>query len=436
MPKIDKWIIDRVMSATNIVDVVGESVTLRKAGVNMTGLCPFHEDRHIGNFIVTPKGSRKHANKYHCFVCGADGDSVDFLMKHEGLTYPDAIRYLGKKYCIEVDGVAVNYTPPPPKPQPPPPPLMEIERKWVRGLMKRNTPTNFTRWLYTLPWQEAERKRLPQTLWQYCVAGWRDGRVVFWQIDHDGVPRSAKLMRYHDDGHRDKDEHPGWIYNQGGIYDEQHNYKPGPRDILKPESHTILKPLFGSHLLKAYPEAAVNVVESEKTAIIMANYYGEPERNVWLACGGLKFLKTESLQPLIDQGRTVWLWPDRDGVEKWQELCEKMGYEKMRVYTRFFDTHYVAEDDGPKADIADIAIRIMGGGRLPERKQDTGDGQGATEKNATADDQSGATPAPTPDTSWIGERPEGVTDEEWAEHIETMTAISEYIKEHPEEEPF
>ena len=281
MPKIPDEIVKRVQDAADIVKVVGESVKLRKAGVNLTGLCPFHDDRHDGNFIVTPKGSRKHGNQYHCFVCGAHGNSLDFLQKHDGLSFPDAVRYLGRMTCIEVDNVPVNYTPPPPPPPLPKLPRLEIPREWVSGLLRRGTWNNFIAWLYTLPWGDKERARLPETLWQYCVAGWKRDWVMFWQIDHEGVVRCGKMMMYDDHGHRRKEQenHPKWIYNQPGHYDAQQRYIPGPKDILKPEEHdTDIKPLFGAHLLRRYPEAVVNVVESEKTALIMANYFGEPEK--------------------------------------------------------------------------------------------------------------------------------------------------------------
>jgi hypothetical protein len=191
----------------------------------------------------------------------------------------------------------------------------------------------------------------------YCVGGWKDGRVVFWQTDHNGIPRAAKLMKYMPDGHRDKQAHPGWIYNQDGV-----------RQRLEPDKYEIIKPLFGSHLLKRYPKAVVNIVESEKTAIIMANYYDNFDSQIWLACGGLKFLQLDSLQPLIDQGRTIWLWPDKDGREAWQTVCDKLGYDHCRVYTNFFDTCW-REEDGDKADVADIAIRMMKTGEGP-RKED------------------------------------------------------------------
>jgi DNA primase len=85
------------MDATNIVDVVGEFVTLRKAGVNYKGLCPFHDDK-TPSFMVSPS-----KQICHCFACGEGGNAVNFLMKHEQITYPEALRWLAKKYNIEIE---------------------------------------------------------------------------------------------------------------------------------------------------------------------------------------------------------------------------------------------------------------------------------------------------------------------------------------------
>ena len=385
MPKISEDVIRAVTDAAKIEEVVGDFVDLRKAGVNMTGLCPFHDDKTDGNFIVRPSTlsqGRPGRNSYKCFVCGAKGGAVNFLMEAEHMSFPDAIRYLGKKYSIEVDNVPLNWTPPPPKPTPPPPPPLEIPRDWVSRTMKLAPMAMFVTWYYSLPWSVAQISRMHNTLWQYCVGGWRDGRVVFWQIDSDGVPRAAKLMDYEPNGHRNKMAHPGWIYNQDGC-----------RQIAKPEEHTILKPLFGSHLLKRYPNATVNVVESEKTAIIMANYYGCLESQLWLACGGLKFLQLESMQPLIDQGRKVWLWPDKDGIDKWQEVADKLGSEQVQVYTKFFDVCWVPED-GDKADAADIAIRMMRNPDFVPREIKAEDGQGVTDQKRCGEALPRRDPAP------------------------------------------
>ena len=93
---IDQATIDRILDAAQIYDVVSEFVTLRKRGVNYVGLCPFHDDK-TPSFSVSPaKGLCK------CFACGKGGNAVHFIMEHEQLSYPEALRYLAKKYGIEI----------------------------------------------------------------------------------------------------------------------------------------------------------------------------------------------------------------------------------------------------------------------------------------------------------------------------------------------
>ncbi|MEZ5105660.1 MAG: DNA primase [Draconibacterium sp.] len=93
---IDHATIERILDAAEISDVVSDFVTLRKRGVNMLGLCPFHNEK-TPSFTVSPaKGIFK------CFGCGKGGNSVNFIMEHENLTYPEALKWLAKKYHIEV----------------------------------------------------------------------------------------------------------------------------------------------------------------------------------------------------------------------------------------------------------------------------------------------------------------------------------------------
>jgi DNA primase len=94
---IDQPTIDRILDVANIVDVVSEFVTLRKRGVNYVGLCPFHADKSP-SFYVSPA-----KNICKCFACGEGGTAVHFIMKHEQLNYYDALRYLAKKYNIEIE---------------------------------------------------------------------------------------------------------------------------------------------------------------------------------------------------------------------------------------------------------------------------------------------------------------------------------------------
>ncbi|QKH89238.1 DNA primase [Prevotella melaninogenica] len=93
---IDRPTVDRIMNASNIVEVVSDFVSLRKTGTSYKGLCPFHDDR-TPSFSVSPvKGV------YKCFSCGAAGNAVKFIMEHEQMTYPEALKWLANKYHIEV----------------------------------------------------------------------------------------------------------------------------------------------------------------------------------------------------------------------------------------------------------------------------------------------------------------------------------------------
>ena len=93
---IDRFTVDKIHDAAQIVDVVSDFVTLKKRGVNYVGLCPFHDDS-TPSFYVSPS-----KNICKCFACGEGGTSVQFIMKHEQVSYSDALRFLAKKYSIEI----------------------------------------------------------------------------------------------------------------------------------------------------------------------------------------------------------------------------------------------------------------------------------------------------------------------------------------------
>lgn len=94
---IDQLTINKIIDAAQIVDIVSEFVTLKKRGVNFVGLCPFHVDKNP-SFYVSPS-----KNICKCFACGEGGSAVHFIMKHEQLSYVEALKYLAKKYNIEVE---------------------------------------------------------------------------------------------------------------------------------------------------------------------------------------------------------------------------------------------------------------------------------------------------------------------------------------------
>jgi DNA primase len=93
---IDKATVDRIYAAANIVEVVGDFVQLRKKGVNYQACCPFHNEQ-TPSFVVSPS-----KGLYKCFGCGKGGNAVTFVMEHENMTYPEALKYVARKYGIEV----------------------------------------------------------------------------------------------------------------------------------------------------------------------------------------------------------------------------------------------------------------------------------------------------------------------------------------------
>jgi len=93
---IDRETVDRIYAAANIVDIIGEYVTLKRKGVNYQACCPFHNEK-TPSFVVSPS-----KGVYKCFGCGKGGNAVTFLMEHENVTYPEALKMVAKRYGIEV----------------------------------------------------------------------------------------------------------------------------------------------------------------------------------------------------------------------------------------------------------------------------------------------------------------------------------------------
>ena len=93
---IDRETVDRIYAAANIVDIIGDYVTLKRKGVNYQACCPFHNEK-TPSFVVSPS-----KGVYKCFGCGKGGNAVTFLMEHENVTYPEALKMVAKRYGIEV----------------------------------------------------------------------------------------------------------------------------------------------------------------------------------------------------------------------------------------------------------------------------------------------------------------------------------------------
>ena len=343
MSKIDDIVVRRVIDAANIVDVVGHFVELKKKGPRYIGLCPFHDDRNATNFSV-------YNGCYKCFACNASGDAVKFVMDHEHLTFPDAIRWLGNFYGIPTDGIPLNYTPPVRK-KPKPLPTFNVPLDvMLRSLRyKRDALVD---WICSLPWDSSQAKRIDEALTAYYIGHSRFGHTIFWQVDEMQNVRTGKMMLYQDDGHRAKNADYNFDFVHAALF----------RDKSLPQydesKFEVKQCLFGQHLLNAWPNAQVNIVESEKTALLMAIAYGNHAADIWMACGGLYNITREKLMPLIKQHRKIVLFPDRDGIKDWEKEKATIGYDKISIDTTIV-TKYWLPEDGEKADIADVVLRFL-----------------------------------------------------------------------------
>ena len=221
---------------------------------------------------------------------------------------------------------------------------------------------NLVRFINTqVNWGNEQRARIASVLHDYCVghSTIRQRTVdheftVFWQIDYDGHPRTAHYMKYKENGHRLKE-------NEGKyVTDWLHSLlsRGGYKQYYDEEKQTHRLCLFGEHLLRKYPTATVKLVESEKTAILMAIAYGNNPMQVWLACCGASNLTRERLRPLIQQHRNVVLYPDRDGIDLWKQKAEAIYYDRLTIDTKPVKEWW-RECDGPKADIADVVLRML-----------------------------------------------------------------------------
>ena len=198
-------------------------------------------------------------------------------------------------------------------------------------LRSLSTQSIFWRWLSkdAVPKLGVPKENVQRIFQQYHIGSTRQGDVIFWQIDHQGQVHTGHIMRYHN-GHRT--DWQSWTH-----------FRLQKRGIL-PKNYQPPKCFFGEHLLPLFPEATVCLVESEKTALVMALL--QPEY-VWIAtagCGGLSIEKTRCLK-----GRHVRIFPDSGCYKKWSE--------QMRLTTGI--DYYISSDleaYPPNTDLADLLL--------------------------------------------------------------------------------
>lgn len=372
---IDKLTEQKIKDAASIVDVIGDFITLRRKGVNYECLCPFHDDHHIGSFVVHPA-----MNCYRCFSCDQKGGPVDFLMNYSctKFSYPDALRYLATKYGIPVDDDFDrerfrNIRPA--KPRDMQPAQQELpKRLWPATWVDVYTDLkndNFINYAKNLPWDDCQRNRFWQAVKDYKVGHAYFYTVnkftgeellhewtIWWMIDDKNQLHNGHMMKFyppgHDRfGHRDKTSRYSttWLH-------ARMKYSNNDKFVFNPEKEKASYCMFGQHLMTKYPNAKINIVESEKTALLMAAAYGNNASQIWMACAGLQNLTRERMQGILDARREIVLFPDRDAIDKWIAKAGKLNYPYLSINTKAVREWWLPED-GPTADIADIVIRML-----------------------------------------------------------------------------
>lgn len=212
----------------------------------------------------------------------------------------------------------------------PPPPFQPIPMDYV--LRNQSPESIFWRW-FTIDLAQRlnlSQEQIQQVYQDYLIGATGHRDVIFWQIDHQGQVHGGHIMQYRNDGHRDGFQ--GWTHVSM------------IKDGLLPPSWQLYQCLFGQHLLPHRPEAHVCLVESEKTAIVMAAY--QPDY-LWLATAGSGGLSPEKMECL--RGRRVTLFPDSGCYDKWSEHMK-------HTHGIDYNVSKSLEDYPPNTDLCDILL--------------------------------------------------------------------------------
>ena len=195
-----------------------------------------------------------------------------------------------------------------------------------------------------------ESPTIERLMQDYALGATKDGSVIYWQIDTNGRVRTGKVMKYDPQtGHRIKETGGiNWIHS---IMKKQK---------LLPEDYNLTQCFFGEHLLEMYPNKAVALVESEKSALIGAGVFPD---YIWLATGGKSQLSIDKMRVLT--GRTVIMFPDVDGFEYWTSKAKEVEAIGCKVIVSdLLEKNATEEDRVNKIDLADWLIRYLSDGTV------------------------------------------------------------------------
>lgn len=295
MIPLDKLELIKTTATDNIVEIIGDFVELKKRGSLYIGLSPFANERTPSFTIHQAKGIFKD------FSSGKGGDVLKFLMLSQEWNFMDAIKYIGKRFGIDIENNDFVFTPKPKSIK------KEIPTDFIHPNDLLETTNNFlSDNLYKFLCLKFDDKSVHKAFEKYYV-GTSLGWTIFWQIDIDTFVRSGKFIKYLDNGHRDKESKATWQHSK------TKEYKP-----VYPEFN-LQQCFFGEHLLTS--KKPVAIVESEKTAIIASLFI---EKYIWLSCGSKNGLNDKKCEVL--KNRSVTLFPDLGCYNEWKALANKYNF--------------------------------------------------------------------------------------------------------------
>jgi hypothetical protein len=311
----------QAIKSASIVQVIGHYLPLKKKGVNYICSCPFHDEK-TPSFTVNPT-----RNAFKCFGCGERGDAIQFVMKHEGKTFTEAVQIIASLSNIIIEGeqpITITRKPKQPKKVNR---LIEFDTipHHIRGIdladMHRNS--------LCCQFIEMVGERVVREVFQTYGVSIEGSTVVIPQNDIHGNCRTAKKIEYGKGAKRTAI--PKWLHT----------------DLIKkgilPASFRLRQCFTGEHLLSRFPGRRVAIVESQSTMLFMvclglaAEYYNISHLKyfnsfVWLSTGGVNGVswKDESVSSVL-KGRQVILFPDAGFNEQWAKDAEVMKEYGIKV---------------------------------------------------------------------------------------------------------
>lgn len=358
---MNQQIIERIKKEAYLPDIVSENLTLRRSGNGYVCLCPFHADKSPSMHLYPPTSERNYWT-YKCYGCGKTGDVLHYVQERDGIPFVEAVNALARRLNIPLGGSYTTPTGSPSRPRETPPRQCYLS---VADLVvaRQSAQSDFASWLSSVFPTDA----VTAAVERYHLGATTDGHIIFWQVDEKGFVRSAKVMKYGQDGHRlrnGQEDAPDWIHarllracKRDATWAELF-HEMGKADPVQLDKWQLAQVFFGLHLLHGSPSSMpVAVVESEKTAVVMSLL---APGFLWLACGGYSSLAVclrNSLDALA--GRRILIVPDKskDGQDfcaGWRKVCSGFPSLNVTVTDELERTDLAAGED-----IADLFLRAI-----------------------------------------------------------------------------